>query len=295
MGMGGSGKTTLARTLYNDSLTKHFDTCAWITVSREYNIRVTLLTLLECLRKLTDKMHHESDDKLGEYVHKTLKGRRYLIVIDDMWDTWAWDLMRRFFPDDRNGSRIMLTTRELNVATYAASSLSNTHKMNPLDDDSSWELLVEKGFREVVCPNDMEGIGREIAKKLGGLQLAISVMGGLLSAFARTVEFWDLVEKNGFVKPLANNSSLEDAAKLYLKSLVDRNLLLVRRQESNGKVKTFSIHDLLRKLCQKESCEDKLLWSKKFDGENITEGVETMRRVSAHPSSLLCGSVLSSD
>ncbi|KAL2515330.1 Disease resistance RPP8-like protein 3 [Forsythia ovata] len=121
VGMGGIGKTTVAQKVYDDTFIKyHFDTCAWVTVSQNYNVQEILLGLLDCIKRLSKEMHNESIEKLLELLYKTLKGRRYLIVIDDVWDTEFWDNARlKFvFPNDNNGSRIMLTTREEKVAFF---------------------------------------------------------------------------------------------------------------------------------------------------------------------------------
>ncbi|KAK4427679.1 putative late blight resistance proteinR1B-16 [Sesamum alatum] len=105
MGMGGIGKTTLARTLYDDpSVISHFDTRAWATISQDYNkqnLRDVLLSLLGCvIGKPNDEILSKRDDELALCFHQALKGRRYLIVFDDMWDVKLWDDTRRFFPDD---------------------------------------------------------------------------------------------------------------------------------------------------------------------------------------------------
>ncbi|KAL8557597.1 hypothetical protein ACS0TY_004882 [Phlomoides rotata] len=63
-----------------------------------------------------------NESEIAENVYKSLKGRRYLIVMDDIWSTEAWDDVRNIFPDDKNGSRIMLTTRLSDVAAYVSSS-----------------------------------------------------------------------------------------------------------------------------------------------------------------------------
>lgn len=60
----------------------------------------------------------ETDEKLGEYLHKRLWGRRYLIVVDDIWCIEAWDKVKLFLPNNNNGSRIVVTTRLSNLATH---------------------------------------------------------------------------------------------------------------------------------------------------------------------------------
>lgn len=143
VGMTGIGKTTLARTVYEDPLIlEHFDVCAWVVVSQDYTphrFRKILLGLLDSLKLLDEQMCGEKIDeseegcenlqlllgeKIGESematkIYQKLKCcRRYLVVMDDVWSTKVWDDVRNIFPDDGNGSRIMLTTRLLDVAAY---------------------------------------------------------------------------------------------------------------------------------------------------------------------------------
>ncbi|XP_042038521.1 disease resistance protein RPP13-like [Salvia splendens] len=119
LGMGGIGKTTLARTVYEDPLIMYrFHIRVWLTISQDYNARKVLLSLVDSMKLMEEHMPRlEMDDVsiLAEKVYKNLKGRKYLVVMDDVWSTKVWDDVRNVFPDDGNGSRIMLTTRLADV------------------------------------------------------------------------------------------------------------------------------------------------------------------------------------
>ncbi|KAL3812764.1 hypothetical protein ACJIZ3_014032 [Penstemon smallii] len=195
VGVGGIGKTTLARCIYDDPLIEeYFDIRAWTTVSCEYSLHKMLIDLLGSIGHFSVELGQESIDKLEVKLHKSLKGRKYLIVMDDIWDTKAWDDVRRFFPDDNNGSRIILTTRLLGVATYAESSY--IHHMRALSLSGSWNLLSQKVFGETRCPPRLEEFGKEIVNNCHGHPLAIVVVGGLLSTIEKTPELWQYVAEN---------------------------------------------------------------------------------------------------
>ncbi|KAM3383342.1 putative late blight resistance protein R1A-4 [Capsicum galapagoense] len=118
VGMGGIGKTTLANEVYNDArISSHFDVCAWATVSQQQNVKDILLSLFRSTK--VDKVFTGSEAKLADMLQKSLKGKRYLIVLDDMWKTEVWDSVRLCFPSENKGSGILLTTRNTEVARYA--------------------------------------------------------------------------------------------------------------------------------------------------------------------------------
>ncbi|KAL0402622.1 UNVERIFIED_CONTAM: Disease resistance protein RPP13 [Sesamum latifolium] len=194
-GMGGIGKTTLPLNVYDDPLTvEHFDIRAWVTVSQDYSAREILSNLL-----LSMKIFNTGNEieRVEERVYKTLKGRKYVIVMDDVWSTKAWDAVKRIFPDDKNGSRIILTTRLLDVATYVcSSSYGPPHEMPFLDETQSWNLLKTKVFKQDDCPKKFERIGQIIARSCRGLPLAIVVVAGLLATVSKTQASWENIAQN---------------------------------------------------------------------------------------------------
>ncbi|XP_047253453.1 putative late blight resistance protein homolog R1B-17, partial [Capsicum annuum] len=194
-GMGGIGKTTLARKAHDHlKIWYHFDIRVWVTVSQVYGSGNVWLEALHCLSKQTnidiEKDYEKKDDnELANLVQKKLKGPRYLVVVDDIWSTDVWDSIRTIFPDCNNRSRILLTTRETKVAIYA-NPISH-HEMNPLNLENSWKLLCDKVFGpKYDHPLELEEIGKQIAEKCQGLPLTISVIAGHLSKVARTLESW---------------------------------------------------------------------------------------------------------
>lgn len=205
VGMGGIGKTTLARKAFDDFEIRHrFDIHIWVTVSQEYRIRGMLLDILRCT---SDETNVESNDRLMDLIYKTLKGRRYLIVMDDIWSSDVWDLMTRTFPDDNNGSRIILTSRQEEVAKHADPD-SNPHEMSLLNSDNSWKLLHDKVFGvEHACPPELVYIGKQVAQRCQGLPLALLVVAGHLSKISRTRASWKYVAKS-VSKVVANESDI---------------------------------------------------------------------------------------
>lgn len=190
-GMGGIGKTTLARKAFNHPYTVyHFYCRAWITVSQVYQLRDLLLALLSSIAQCTDKMVEKSNAQLAEVVYRSLKGKRYMIVMDDMWSIDAWNDVKRCFPDDKNGSRIVVTSRFTELATNV-SPKKPPHCMNLLNTEQSWELLEKLIFGTASCAHELVGVGKQIAKRCRGLPLAIVVIAGVLSLVDRAYTYWN--------------------------------------------------------------------------------------------------------
>lgn len=193
-GMGGIGKTTFVRRLYDHPLTvHHFYVHVWATLSQQYYLKQVLLSLLNCITHPSDEIHELSHEDLSERLYRCLKGRRYFIVLDDMWDKQAWDDLRRCFPDDKNGSRIILTSRLKDLSVYAASPDVPPYCLRCLTPDESWELLCSKIFQNESCPLELAPVGKQIANSCQGLPVAIVVLGGLLTKIDKTLTDWEKV------------------------------------------------------------------------------------------------------
>ncbi|KAL0412072.1 UNVERIFIED_CONTAM: putative late blight resistance proteinR1B-12 [Sesamum latifolium] len=136
-----------------------------------------------------------NDEDLFQFLYRFLKGRRYLIVLDDIWSMRVWDDLRMYLPDDRCGSRIVLTTRLEKVSHYASRNTRNFPVQKRfLNEEESWYLLHEKVFGEGhSCPPELEKPGKEIARKCEGLPLVIIAVGKHLYKAEMTVECWNKV------------------------------------------------------------------------------------------------------
>ncbi|PHT61015.1 hypothetical protein T459_35137 [Capsicum annuum] len=190
------GKTTLAKEVYNhESILRGFDVRAWATVSQQHNIKEILQTLLKSTIKMDDTVKTEVEAELADMLQKSLKRKRYLIVLDDIWSCEVWDGVRRCFPTDENaGSRILLTTRNNEVARNAGTE-NLSMQMNFMDQDESWNLFKSTAFSNEALSSLFETIAKQIAEKCHGLPLTIVVVAGLLKS-KMTIEDWGSVAKD---------------------------------------------------------------------------------------------------
>ncbi|XP_074358888.1 putative disease resistance protein At1g50180 [Apium graveolens] len=197
-GMGGLGKTTLANKMYNHSSIKsHFEAVAWVTISQKWQPRAVLQRILVSLvpEKKEETLQLEVD-KLVENLLEIQQQKNCLIVLDDMWTNDAWDSIKAAFPTESSGSKLLLTSRNVDLAAHVNSKCF-IHKPQLLDAEQSWELLRLKalpkadhlGSRDL---KEMEKLGREMVNYCKGLPLAIVVLGGVLVTKPTFIE-WEKV------------------------------------------------------------------------------------------------------
>ncbi|XP_061352832.1 disease resistance protein RPP13-like [Gastrolobium bilobum] len=211
IGMGGLGKTTLARKVYKSNEVKqYFDCSVWVYVSNEYRAKELLVGLFKQLTLNPEyerrsnkkgKKHKEIDkpqdfsilstDELKIIVRECLKGKKYLLVLDDLWKTQDWDEVQDAFPDENTGSKILITSRLKEVASHT--SQDPPHELQFLNDEESWELFSKKVFRGEEYPTDLESLGKQIVQSCGGLPLSIVVLAGLLANKEKSHREWSKV------------------------------------------------------------------------------------------------------
>ncbi|CAI9100879.1 OLC1v1038066C1 [Oldenlandia corymbosa var. corymbosa] len=196
VGMPGLGKTTLAKKVYSDpAITLHFHIRSWCHVSQVYTKKNMLLEILRgaCNSKLLDKHFLMNDDDLAEELCKHLKGKRYLFVLDDVWDIASWESLKNSLPDDNTGSRILLTSRDHRVALQINSD-GKLHHLRWLNDDESWKLLQKRLCIGEDCPPQLVSLGKEISQNCKGSPLMVLVVAGLLLNMQQAT--WEEVAKS---------------------------------------------------------------------------------------------------
>nr|AHG28992.1 NBS-LRR protein [Cicer arietinum] len=192
VGMAGQGKTTLVKEIFdNEEVIGKFKCNVWICVSDfdspEKFFRFMLKKFLQPTEEEEEKdnlphgFYTMNLNSLRDKVKKHLHKQRYVLFFDDVWDTNFWHEIKHTLSDEKNGSRIIITTRNEEVfKTCKRSSLVDVqvHNMQPLTDKLSEELLCHIAFKpDVVIPKKVEGLCSQILKACGGLPLGIVAIG----------------------------------------------------------------------------------------------------------------------
>ncbi|KAL9448734.1 hypothetical protein AB3S75_016103 [Citrus x aurantiifolia] len=211
IGMGGLGKTTLAQLVYNeDRVQGHFDLKAWTCVSDDFDvIRLTKSILLS----IASDQNVDNDDlnKLQEKLKKQLFGKKFLLVLDDVWNENYndWVDMSRPFEAGSPGSKIIVTTRNQEVA--AIMGTAPAYQLEKLSSDDCLSVFAQHslGTRDFSSNKSLEEIGKKIVIKCNGLPLAAKTLGGLLRGKCDRSDWedvlsskiWDLPEERCDIIP----------------------------------------------------------------------------------------------
>nr|XP_017221804.1 PREDICTED: putative disease resistance RPP13-like protein 3 [Daucus carota subsp. sativus] len=191
--MGGLGKTSLATKLYNSNELRHVGTRAKVCVSNEYTIKDVLKRIIKSFKGPEHEQYMSNMDErdLLQYLPQLLQNEGcYLVLIDDIWDINAWNQIKIAFPNQDNGSRIIITTRNKKVAETVDIKNGLAYPLRLLREEESWEL-----FCKIAEPNqNLENLGREMVGKCGGLPLAIVILGGLLF-HNKSYDYWSKVKE----------------------------------------------------------------------------------------------------
>ncbi|CAL5089245.1 unnamed protein product [Urochloa decumbens] len=202
-GMGGLGKTTLIKEVYqSQELSGLFEKRACITIMRPF-------VLEDVLKSLTMQLDAESPNRkdnidfgagtrkeikaLIEDFHKLLERKRCLIVLDDLSSITEWDMIIQSLPKMENASRIVITTREENIAKHCSPEQGSIYKLEVLGNRDALDLFTRKIFKEAISLDKQPALIEEaktILKKCNGLPLAIVTIGGFLAKQPKTPMEW---------------------------------------------------------------------------------------------------------
>ncbi|XP_019170724.1 PREDICTED: putative late blight resistance protein homolog R1A-10 [Ipomoea nil] len=204
VGMAGIGKTTLISSVYNDPLVaERFDVLSWVSMPGGYNSGSQLLHILLWTLQAAGAEEREKrripDHLAAEQLCKCLKGKRYLIVLDNLWNNQAGYDIRHCLPDETNGSRIVITTTHfLRRGDNYAYSNDNIHNITLLNQEESWALFCNNPFLKLkkhMEPPKFQEIRSQVVEICEGLPYSILVVAKRLSKCDNITQEWKKVEK----------------------------------------------------------------------------------------------------
>ncbi|KAD6453176.1 hypothetical protein E3N88_07881 [Mikania micrantha] len=213
VGMGGVGKTTLARLLYNDTRVKnHFELQAWVCVS-DFDIVKISNAIFRCLTAENNKF--ENLNELQIALKEKVKDKRLLLAVDDVWleNYDDWEIVVRPIHSCAPGSKIIMTTRKDQLLKKLG--FDHLDRVERLSDRDALSLLAlhALGVDNFDSHPTLRSKSEGIVGKCGGLPLALKAIGRLLRTKKTDEEDWDDVLKSE-IWDLENSSEIVPALRL---------------------------------------------------------------------------------
>ncbi|XP_072076880.1 disease resistance protein RPM1-like [Arachis hypogaea] len=287
VGEGGLGKTTLVKNVYKQEQQNHrFDCYGWVDVSRSLKGVQLFKTLLRSFHDMKGSNVDKNLHALIEDTRKYLEGKKYLIVLDDVWETELWGVVELALP--KNNGMIMITTRDTGVAdSCKVSAKVHTYPLKPLELENALKLFHSKAFQsDSKNPSEeLMKLSEDFTKKCDGVPLAIVAIASLLSTKkeralsesyedlsyhlkscllyfglfpeqyaikrGRLINLW-IAE--GFVE-CREHQSQREVGEEYLAELIARSLVKVADVNTYGRVRKCRVHDLMHDFIVKK-CEE---------------------------------------
>ncbi|CAN6699356.1 unnamed protein product [Malus baccata var. baccata] len=196
VGMGGLGKTTLAKSIFNDdAIGGHFQEKMWVCVSNPFDVNSILNRMLELLDPKNAGL--KGREALLKKLNERLTGKRYMLILDDVWNE-AEDLWSSFTDclsmlNSAPGSITIVTTRSVKVSLITGTMPKCDLEL--LSKEDCWSILKGEALpngNACSLDSDQEGIGRAIAEKCAGVPLVAKVLGSLMRSKNSRRE-WSLI------------------------------------------------------------------------------------------------------
>ncbi|KAG8496163.1 hypothetical protein CXB51_009020 [Gossypium anomalum] len=277
VGIGGIGKTALAQLVFNDERVKaHFWLRIWVCVTEDFDVKQLMIKIIKSATGTT-MCKDMNKEELHKVLRDGLKAKRFLIVLDDVWneDKRKWIELKDLLAIGGQGCKIICTTRSHKVA--AITSTVPQYDLEHLPYENSLSLFLRLAFKEgeEVQHKNLVRIGEGIVRKCKGVALAVKTLGSLLCStrveydweLVRDSEIWKLEQKendilpalklsydqltllwmaNGFLQSSNENEEPEDIGNRYIHELWSRSFF--QQVEEGVFYSTFKMHDLVHDL-----------------------------------------------
>ncbi|KAL3749256.1 hypothetical protein ACJRO7_010369 [Eucalyptus globulus] len=210
VGIGGLGKTALAKYVYEDS---KFDLKMWVCVSIDFDVKKIMKKMLACAKE--EEPVEDTMELLQSKLRAEIDGKKYLLVLDDVWniEQATWQSLRPLLVGGARGSKILVTTRLPSVETIMATA--PPHHLKGLSKNASLDLLLQMTGQKIeeIQDCDMLAIGEEIVRKCSGVPLVVRTVGHLLSS-KKTKYEWLRFKDDELPEVFQNEDSIKSVLRL---------------------------------------------------------------------------------
>ncbi|KAK3431688.1 hypothetical protein EUGRSUZ_E03802 [Eucalyptus grandis] len=266
VGIGGMGKTALAKSICNDDGVKaQFELLLWVCVPEDFDLEKTIERIIKDAN--SQSLSNLDIQQLQTILRTTIKDKKFLLVLDDVWSNnhSRWEELKALLIEGASGSKIIVTTRSSEVASTMGTH--PTHNLKGLSHEDSMALFKKWAFdeKEKRPRPDLLDIGNDIVIKCQGVPLLLKTLGSVLYtkdeeqhwAHIRDSEIWKgyvihsymlvmLWMSLGLISSSTEKLALEDVGVDYIKVLWKRSL--IQEVEESESILSFKMHDLVHSL-----------------------------------------------
>ncbi|KAL3749326.1 hypothetical protein ACJRO7_010435 [Eucalyptus globulus] len=209
VGIGGLGKTALAKYVYGDS---KFDLKMWVCVSTDFDVKKIVKKMLACANE--KEPTEDTMELLQRKLRKKIDKEKYLLVLDNVWsiEKAKWLSLKTLLEGGPRGSKILITTRESLVAEITGTT--QPHLLKGLSESASLDLLMQMAGQKIeeIQDSDIIAIGEEIVRKCSGVPLVVRTVGSLL--FKKSKPEWLYFKDHELPKVSQRNDSIISVLRL---------------------------------------------------------------------------------
>ncbi|EOX91587.1 Leucine-rich repeat containing protein [Theobroma cacao] len=251
--------------------------------------KTSLAQLVKSWKSLDNlvKMDNLNLDQVLTELEEKLRGKRYLLVLDDVWNenNLKWeDFSKYLVCFGAPGSKILVTARSKIVAS--AMGVQYLYHLEGLNEDQSWTLFKQVAFKgQGQIDTDLRVIGEDVARRCKGVPRALKYLGGLMR-LKPNKNYWSSVQENRIWKSLEKdedfkistdnliqswraqsyiqlekNENIQDIGDEYFNDLSSRSFFQKEEKDMYGNIICCNMHDVICDLMKDE--KERLL--KEFD------------------------------
>ncbi|XP_016708581.1 probable disease resistance protein At1g52660 [Gossypium hirsutum] len=202
-GLGGVGKTTLLTQINNKFSTTpdKFDVVIWALVSKDYNVAKIQDKIGGNIGFWDTSWKSKSVDEKAVDIYGVLRNKRFVILLDDLWERVDLNKVGIPKPSQENGSKLIFTARSLEVC--GEMEARKRIKVECLEPEKAWELFQAKVGDETLNshPNIWK-LAEQVVERCGGLPLALITIGHAMACKVTTLStlflmhaYWKELEK----------------------------------------------------------------------------------------------------
>ncbi|KAE8721197.1 putative Disease resistance protein family [Hibiscus syriacus] len=195
-GIGGVGKTTLLTQINNKFSTppQGFDIVIWSLVSKDYNVEKIQDRIGGRIGFSDESWKNRSVDQKAEDIYGVLRHKRFVVLLDDLWERVDLNKVGIPKPSKENGSKLIFTTRSLEVC--GEMEAQKNLELECLKSEEAWKLFQDKVGDETLNSHpDITKLAEHVAKECDGLPLALITIGRAMARKRTPGEWKYAIEK----------------------------------------------------------------------------------------------------